>query len=217
MSSPQAKPWQWHFKRARISFSEAKHRNVRKLAAYNQELHEILGYSERVISVSVAEKRESLDSELAESNSRRHETTPPVGVRKSIRQQACGIYNSLKRRWRHDGNCPPQDHEVHPNLSAVAVSVNVDVLFILGGVSGMPPPTLQQFQSSAPSEAAPATATDISPAQKKSALLASVQQTLIAQNNAVARKEKLRSSPSLKLQASLPSLKTWPSFTVGHQ
>ncbi|KAK3308718.1 uncharacterized protein B0T15DRAFT_380319, partial [Chaetomium strumarium] len=210
VSPSQGTPWQWYFKRMRISFSREKHRNVRKLAAYNQELHEILGYSERITSASVSDKRVALDLELAESDSRLHAPTRAVGLFGSIRQQACGIYNRLNQRRKYDSTCPPETYAARDaarlNFSPLSISVSGNVLFILGSDSEFPSTTLQQFRINMATGATPAPMPDMSLAQK-SALLASVQQALIGDNRATMRQEKPGSLPSLRLQASIPSLK----------
>ncbi|KAK4041662.1 hypothetical protein C8A01DRAFT_45203 [Parachaetomium inaequale] len=177
-------------KRMRISFSKGKHKKIRKLAACNQELQEILGYSERI--VPIADKRKSSE---------------PVRMFERIRQHACGVYNALKRHWRCDRSCQPDDHKAHLSLGAAAVSVSLDVIFILG--DGNPDdsrPPWQQIQIVPTETAHAAVSTDVSHVQQ-SALLASVQQTLI-QQDAAARKQNLTSTLPLSLQSMRSSLKT---------
>jgi hypothetical protein len=172
----------------RIGFSKDKHKKIRKLAACNQELQEILGYSERI--VPIADRRKSSE---------------PVKLFERIRQHACGVYKALKQHWKCDRGCQPDDHAAHLSLGAATVSVSLDVIFILGDDSpDGSRPQWQQIQI-VPTEAAPtAVPTNISHVQQ-SALLASVQQTLLQQNEA-ARKQNL--SLPLRLQSMSSSLKT---------
>ena len=104
--------------RIQISLSKGKTRKVRRLATHNQELQEILGYSERIIPI--ADERKS-------SN--------PVKLFEDIRQHACAVHNVLKRHWKCSGrNC--QAHQAHLNLQAETKIVSLNVLFILEGKQG---------------------------------------------------------------------------------
>ncbi|KAK4155958.1 hypothetical protein C8A00DRAFT_31208 [Chaetomidium leptoderma] len=187
----QQKPWDWHFKRMRISFSKGKHKKIRKLAACNQELEEILGYSERIIPI--AEKRKGSE---------------PVGMFEKVRQHACGVYDALKRQWRCNRSCQPGNHEAHLNLGAVAVSVSLDVMFILSSPDS-PGPTLQQVQI-VPTEAtiAVVSTTDISHVQQLS-ILANAQQTMIQQDT-VSRDQNFKSTLTRTLQSMRSALKAPP-------
>lgn len=164
----------------RISFSKGKHKKIRKLIACNEELEEILGYSERIIPI--ADKRKASE---------------PVGLFEKIRQHACGVYNALKRQWRCGRSCQLEDHEAHLNLSAAAVSISLDVMFILSRGPDDPRLSWQQVQI-VPTEARPAVSTDIGHIHQ-STLLASAQQRLMRQNRA-ARAQNLMSTSALKLQ-----------------
>ncbi|CAD6582253.1 MAG: hypothetical protein ASARMPREDX12_000882 [Alectoria sarmentosa] len=72
------RPWEWHMKRFQISFSKGKTKKIKILATRNQELQEILGYSERVIPI--ADKRNS---------------SGPVALFDKMCQHACAMHNAL--------------------------------------------------------------------------------------------------------------------------
>lgn len=103
--------------RLRISFSKGKSKKVKRLAEHNQELEEILGYSERIIPT--AESRKS-------SN--------PVAIFEKLRQLACGVHSTLKTWECSAANC--HSHLAHLRLQADKTSVSLDVLFTLDNVQG---------------------------------------------------------------------------------
>ncbi|MCJ1271276.1 hypothetical protein MMC22_011176 [Lobaria immixta] len=115
MESKKERPWEWHLKRFQISFSKGKYRKVGKLAAHNQKLQEILGYSERIIPIANARK-----------------SSEPVVLFEKIRQHACSVHNALKLHW----NCPSRrcrSHQAHLRLRAETKSIGLNVLFFLEG------------------------------------------------------------------------------------
>jgi hypothetical protein len=100
-------------KRIQLSFSRGKDKKVKLLANHNQELQEILGYSERIIPI--AETRRS---------------SSPVVLFEKIRQHACGVHNALRRHWKcSDRKC--RSHQAHLNLRAESKSISLMVLFIV--------------------------------------------------------------------------------------
>lgn len=106
--------------RIRISFSKGKTKKIKRLANHNQELQEILGYSERIIPIADARK-----------------TSSPVTLFEEIRQHACAIHNALKRHWK----CPDQicrPHQAYLNLRAGVKYAHLNVLFVLVGEQGSP-------------------------------------------------------------------------------
>ncbi|KAK5999132.1 hypothetical protein PT974_01521 [Cladobotryum mycophilum] len=108
---PQQKPWQWHYKRLQISFSNGKAKKVKKLEAHNKELEEILGYSERI--VPIADRRKS---------------SPPVALLEKVRKHASSVHSTLKKRWKCEGGS--HIHEAYLSLRAEVVSVTLSVMFI---------------------------------------------------------------------------------------
>ncbi|KAH0542502.1 hypothetical protein FGG08_003098 [Glutinoglossum americanum] len=118
IGSGEQRPWEWHLKRVQISFSKGKTRKVRTLATHNQELQEILGYSERIIPIADARK-----------------SSDPVALFEKIRQHACGVHNALKQHWK----CPSgicRFHQAHLSLRAETKIVSLNVLFVLGSEQG---------------------------------------------------------------------------------
>ena len=118
IGSEEERPWEWHLMRIKISFSKGKTRKVKRLAKHNQELQEILGYSERIIPIFEARK-----------------PSGPVALFEEIRQHACAVHNALKRHWI----CPDQvcrPHQAYLNLRAEAKNAHLNVLFVLGGEQG---------------------------------------------------------------------------------
>ena len=111
--SEQQRPWEWHLKRLQISFSKGKAKKVKKLATHNQELDEILGYSERI--VPVANKRKSSD---------------PVALFEKMCQHACAMHNALIRNWKCSGrSC--RSHQANLCLRAEIQTISFNVLFII--------------------------------------------------------------------------------------
>lgn len=118
IGSRQQRPWEWHLKRIQISFSKGKNQKVRKLAIHNQDLQEILGYSERIIPIVDARK-----------------SSEPVALFEKIRQHACGVHNAITLHW----NCPSRrcrSHQAHLRLRAEIQSIDLNVLFILEDEQG---------------------------------------------------------------------------------
>ena len=100
-------------KRFRISFSKNKHKKVRKLAAHNQDLQDMLGYSEQIIPIADARK-----------------SSDPVALFEKIRQLACSVHRALENHWK----CPNRDRWSHqPLLSprSETKAVRVNALFVL--------------------------------------------------------------------------------------
>lgn len=115
VGTEEERPWEWHLTRVRISFSKGKIKKVRTLATHNQELQEILGYSERIVPISDSRKPSN-----------------PVAHLEKIRQHACATHDALKRNWQ----CARQDcrsHQAHLKLQARNKTVAINVLFILDG------------------------------------------------------------------------------------
>lgn len=104
--------------RIRISISKGKTKNVKRLAAHNQELQEILGYSERIIPIADARK-----------------SSGPVALFEEIRQHACAVHHALQRHW----TCPNQicrPHQAYLKLCAQTKIAHLKVLFVLEGEKG---------------------------------------------------------------------------------
>lgn len=115
VETEEERPWEWHLTRVRISFSKGKIKKVRTLATHNQELQEILGYSERIVPISDSRK-----------------SSNPVAHLEKIRQHACATHDALQRNWQ----CARQDcrsHQAHLKLQARNKNVAINVLFILDG------------------------------------------------------------------------------------
>ncbi|KAL2672620.1 hypothetical protein Neosp_013333 [[Neocosmospora] mangrovei] len=163
IGSSQHKPWQWHFKRVQISFSKGKHKKVKKLASHNQELQEILGYSERIIPIS--DKRKSSE---------------PVGRLEKLRQHACLVHNALKWQWKCNESC--HRHEAHLGLRAEAVSISMNVMFIVQGGQGTSSKPITQEVVTQTKEALPPMLSDISHVPQ-SVIFTTVQQTIVEQDN----------------------------------
>ena len=100
-------------KRLQISFSKSKFRKVKKLACRNQELQEILGYSERIIPI--AESRRSSD---------------PVALFEKLYQHACAMHNALSRNWRCSSRTC-RTHQANLCLQGEIKTVGFNVLFVL--------------------------------------------------------------------------------------
>ena len=100
-------------KRLQISFSKSKFRKVKKLACRNQELQEILGYSERIIPI--AESRKYSD---------------PVALFEKLYQHACAMHNALSRNWRCSSRTC-RTHQANLCLRGEIKTVGFNVLFVL--------------------------------------------------------------------------------------
>ena len=104
--------------RIRISISKGKTKNVKRLATHNQELQEILGYSERIIPIADARK-----------------SSGPIALFEEIRQHACAVHHALQRQW----TCPNQicrPHQAYLKLCARTKIAHLKVLFVLEGEKG---------------------------------------------------------------------------------
>ena len=113
-------------KRIQLSFSKGKDKKVKILANHNQELQEILGYSERIIPI--AETRKS---------------STPVALFEKVRQHASCVHNALKRHWKCS-NQKCRSHRVHLTLHAEVKVVSVNVLFIIEDGQGPYPEAIKQ-------------------------------------------------------------------------
>ena len=100
-------------KRLQISFSKSKFRKVKKLACRNQELQEILGYSERIIPIA---------------ESRRFSN--PVAAFEKLYQHACAMHNALSRNWRCSSRTC-RTHQANICLQGEIKTVGFNVLFVL--------------------------------------------------------------------------------------
>ena len=101
-------------KRLQISFSKGKAKKVRRLADRNQELEQILGYSERVIPI--ADKRKSSE---------------PVAFFEKLRQHACAMHNVLSRNWIcSKRSC--RTHQASLCLRAETKTISSNILFVVG-------------------------------------------------------------------------------------
>lgn len=118
IGSEQQRPWEWHLKRFQISFSKGKTRKVKKLGTRNQELQEILGYSERIIPI--ADKRKCSD---------------PVALFEKICQNACALHNALTRNWKCSSRTC-RTHQANLCLRGETKTVSFSVLFVLGDEQG---------------------------------------------------------------------------------
>ncbi len=111
----------------RIAFSKGKHKKVGKPASCNEELEEILGWSEW--KVLRASKR-----------------TPPGLIRtlEKTCEQASVIHTALEQHWKCNGGCQSESHEAYLNLGGVAISADLDVTFPLSGGATGPCQILQK-------------------------------------------------------------------------
>lgn len=131
------------------------------MASHNQELQEILGYSERIIPISD-----------------RRKASEPVGRLEKLRQHACSVHSALKWQWKCNKSC--RRHEAHLSLRAETVSVSMNVMFIVhNGQGASSKPTAQEVVTQ-PKEALPPALSDISHVPQ-SALFTAVQQTVVEQ------------------------------------
>ena len=100
-------------KRLQISFSKSKFRKVKKLACRNQELQEILGYSERIIPIAESRRR-----------------SDPVTLFEKLYQHACAMHNALSRNWRCSSRTC-RTHQASLCLQGEIKTVGFNVLFVL--------------------------------------------------------------------------------------
>ncbi|KAI1502965.1 hypothetical protein F5X99DRAFT_407522 [Biscogniauxia marginata] len=188
VGSSQQKPWWWQLKRVQISFSKGKQKKVKKLASHNQELEEILGYSERIIPIS--DKRKSSE---------------PVRRLEKIRQHACCVHNALRRQWKC--NQRHHSHEAHLSLRAEVISVSLNVMFIVDCGQGTSSKPKTQEVVIQPKEELPLEISrDISYVQQ-STVLTAVQQTIIEQDTLAKSKPSFMKMLSQKLHVKKSSLK----------
>ena len=98
--------------RIRLSLSKGKIKMVKKLAAHNLELEEILGYSERIAPVADARN-------LAK----------PVALFDKIRHLACVVHNALDNRWKcHGRNC--RTHQALLTLRSDIETIDLNAILI---------------------------------------------------------------------------------------
>ncbi|KAL2834175.1 hypothetical protein BDW59DRAFT_156118 [Aspergillus cavernicola] len=115
IGSAQQTSWNWQLTRIKISFSKGKHKKVRKLAQCNQNLQEILGYSERLIPIAD-----------------RRKLSEPVTLFDRIRRHACSVHSALNQRWKcQTQKC--QIHQAHLSISVATKTVSLNILFVVGG------------------------------------------------------------------------------------
>ena len=100
-------------KRFQISFSKGKTKKIKILATRNQELQEILGYSERVIPI--ADKRNS---------------SGPVALFDKMCQHACAMHNALARNWKCS-NLTCRTHQANICLQAETKTMSYNFIFVL--------------------------------------------------------------------------------------
>ena len=100
-------------KRLQISFSKGKTRKVRKLASRNQELQEILGYSERIIPIAESRRR-----------------SDPVALFEKVYEYACAMHNALARNWKCSSRTC-RTHQASLCLRSEVKTVSFNVLFVL--------------------------------------------------------------------------------------
>ncbi len=113
-------------KRFQISFSKGKTKKVKKLATHNDDLEEILGYSERIIPI--AEKRKSSD---------------PVALFEKMYHHACAMHNALLRNWKCSGRTC-RTHQANLCLRAEIKTISFDVLFVIECQQGSFPESKKQ-------------------------------------------------------------------------
>ena len=112
IGSEQERPWEWHWMRIRLSLSKGKTKMVKKLAAHNLELEEILGYSERI-------------TPIAEARS----LSKPIALFDKIRHLACVVHNVLESHWTcHSRNC--RTHRALLSLRSEIETVDLYAIFI---------------------------------------------------------------------------------------
>lgn len=184
------RPWERHLKRVRFSFSKGKNKKVKRLETHNQELQEILGYSERIIPI--AEKRK---------------TSGPVAIFEKIHQNACYVHNALERHLKcHGGNC--RSHHAHLSLRSETKLAALHVLFMLEGEQGSYPKSLKQEVVIQPAEvsvaAPPVIETEISYVQQAARFTAMQEETKIKGKRLSFSRLLSRSSETTKMQKSTP-------------
>ncbi|KAL9633498.1 MAG: hypothetical protein Q9164_004664 [Protoblastenia rupestris] len=121
IGSEEQRPWSWHLERVRISFFKGKTKKVNKLAKHNQELQDILGYSERVIPIAD-----------------RRKVSSPVVLFDKMRQLACSTHSALVRNWKCQ-NRTCRVHQANLCLRADTKNVHFNVLFVIEDDRNAPP------------------------------------------------------------------------------
>ncbi|KAI0107772.1 hypothetical protein GGR51DRAFT_515004 [Nemania sp. FL0031] len=117
--------WQWHVQRMRLSFSKKKHAKVGKLAKYNKQLQEILGYSERVLQIP-----------------NRKRSSEPVTNLERIREQICRLDSALIGSWK----CPrsPHSHNANLGLPTDMMPTKLQLYLAIGNDRNEPISTMQE-------------------------------------------------------------------------
>ncbi len=195
MCSESQNSVQSHLWRIRVAFSKGKHKKVGKLASCNEELEEILGWSER--RVLRASKR----------------TSP--GLIKTLEKaskQATVVYTALEHHWKCNGGCQSESHDAYLNLGGVAISVGLDVMFALGGGATGPCQILQKVVivpgDAKPADAKPAASANDIGHVHPSSLLARAQQGYIQLNTAAMNKSLRTTLPVSPPSASPQSIRS---------
>ena len=101
-------------RRLRISFSKSKHRKVEKLAKYNRDLNDLLGWSDNVLPMREHRK-----------------VSEPVAFYEKIRQQCTDLHTALKGSWRCVCQKPHQANVLLAKRKPSSITLDVDVLFII--------------------------------------------------------------------------------------
>ena len=121
-------------KRIQLSFSKGKTKKVKKLGDYNQQLQEILGYSERI--VPIADARTS---------------TQPVAWLEKIRHTAIGVHNILRQQYFKCSGHSCRSHQALVSLRATPKDDTLNMLFILQIQDGKASKPLKQVVDIQPS------------------------------------------------------------------
>ncbi|RYP43609.1 hypothetical protein DL770_011551 [Monosporascus sp. CRB-9-2] len=179
------KPWQWHLERMRLSFLKNKHNKIEKLAKYNQQLQEILGYSERVLQISDRKK-----------------SSEPVTNLEKIRQHACHLHSALRRIWK----CPESrhHHDAHLSLRADMTSIKLQVYFAISHDPNEATSTMQEVLVHPVETDLPPLSSNIGYSQP-SRMLATIQQTAIQQQETLEEKSGFLDLISSRFKPKRPS------------
>ncbi|RYP05471.1 hypothetical protein DL765_009835 [Monosporascus sp. GIB2] len=159
------------------SFRKNKHNKIERLAKYNQQLQEILGYSERVLQISDRKKSSELVTNL-----------------EKIRQHACHLHSALRRIWK----CPESrhHHDAHLSLRADITSVKLQVYFAISHDPNEATSTMQEVLVHPVETDLPPLSSNIGYPQQ-SRMLATIQQTAIQQEETLEEKSGFLDSISL--------------------
>ena len=98
--------------RIRLSLSKSKTKMVKKLAAHNLELEEILGYNERIAPVAEARS-----------------VSKPIAFFDKIRHLACVVHNALESYWKCH-SCKCRIHQALLTLHSDIVTVDLKAILI---------------------------------------------------------------------------------------